>query len=363
MENVGQKDYPAKKGIQAMDSGLSLGPLSWVYDHPEITDIAVTCDGAVWCDTGSRMVLGRQIPAFRNKARLREYAMSLCAQLGIRLDDAHPIADAASAQGVRIHAVIAPIVPFGAAITIRLPNTSITSLNALVNNGMIPEAWQSALERCVASKANILITGATGAGKTTLLKALLSECKQNERIISVEEVREIFLTNHPHHIALVSREANVEGSGYVGLDQLVKATLRMRPDRVVLGECRGEEIADMLRVFSSGHRGGMVTLHADSVQRVPQRLISLGLLAGLDSAAVAMLVEGAFDVVLHVQRSQGIRRLDHIGVLEVHNGVLRARTLARWQDVEPSRFEKQTKQTVLNNHTASKTQSAGVTSS
>ena len=169
----------------------------------------------------------------------------------------------------------------------------------------MPKTWLPLLRGLVSRRATILITGGTGTGKTTLMKALLAECGASERIVTVEEVRELGMLGLANHVSLVSREANVEGAGAVGLPELVKATLRMRPDRVVLGECRGEEIADLLRALNSGHHGGMTTLHADGVARVPARMEALGLLAGLAPQALAMLMAGAFDVVLHLERRNG----------------------------------------------------------
>lgn len=136
----------------------------------------------------------------------------------------------------------------------------------------------------------------------------------------MEEIRELDGIAPPNHVALATREANVEGMGAIGLPDLVKATLRMRPDRVVLGECRGEEIADLLRAYNSGHRGGMTTLHADSVERIPARIVSLGMLAGLRPDAVAMLAEGAFDAVMHLERTGGRRRIAQLGLLRGSGG-------------------------------------------
>ncbi|NEG77769.1 CpaF family protein [Bifidobacterium avesanii] len=310
---------------------MHFGPLAELADDPRVTDVAVTCDGAVWADRGDGMREQRIAMPLRDPQVMREYAVQLCSQLGRRLDDACPIADASTADGMRVHAVIAPLVPQGAAISIRFPDRVGADLSRLAAQGMMPAAWMSALRRLVAARASMLITGGTGTGKTTLLKALLAECAQTERIITVEEVRELGGFNHRNHVSLVTREANVEGAGAIGLPQLVKATLRMRPDRVVLGECRGEEIADLLRAFNSGHHGGMATLHADSVARVPSRLAALGLLAGLEPGTLALFAEGAFDVLLHLERTRAGRRLVCIGALGVDaGGGLVGRPLASW---------------------------------
>ncbi len=308
---------------------MELGPLSALAKEPGVTDIAVTCDGTVWADWGRGMTSCGLRP-FSSPRSIREFAVRLCSQLGKRLDDACPIADASTAEGVRVHAVIAPLVPQGAAISIRLPDMAQPSLRTLASNGMFPTNWLPVLDTLVARQASILITGGTGAGKTTLLKALLKQCKPTERIITVEEVRELGMIQHANHVSLVTREANTEGAGAIGLTQLIAATLRMRPDRIIVGECRGAEIADLLRALNSGHRGGMTTLHANHVGAVPSRLVSLGLLAGLEPRATAALAEDAFDVVMHVERVDGKRRLVQIGCLESIEGRLVGRALASW---------------------------------
>ena len=197
----------------------------------------MTCDGRVWADRGNGMRETVLRVPFRSPQVVREYAVQLCAQLGRRLDDACPIADAASPDGIRVHAVIAPLVPQGAAISIRFPDRTMASLRHLSQLGVFPAAWLPMFVGLVRRHATVLITGGTGVGKTTLLKALLAQCDVNERIVTVEEVRELGELGRGDHVSLVTREANVEGVGAISLTDLVKATLRMRPDRVVLGEC------------------------------------------------------------------------------------------------------------------------------
>ncbi|MBT1163184.1 CpaF family protein [Bifidobacterium felsineum] len=316
--------------VQARKYAFSLGLLDELAADPAITDVAVTCDGRVWADSGSGMQEYRLAIPFRSPQVVREYAVQLCAQMGRRLDDACPIADASSVEGIRVHAVIAPLVPQGASISIRFPAGKAMSLLQLARNQMFPMDWLPVLQGLARRKATILITGGTGSGKTTLVKALLAQCGEMERIVTVEEIRELGDFGRANHVSLIGREANVEGAGAVSLTDLVKATLRMRPDRVVLGECRGEEIVDLLRAFNSGHRGGITTLHADSVSRVPSRLVSLGLLANITPQAMAMLAEGAFDVVLHAERIHGNRHIAQIGRLCTVAGELQGVPLASW---------------------------------
>ena len=294
----------------------TFGYLDGLVNDPAVTDIAVTGQGDVWIDRGAGMEEVPLRPGFTCPRAVRDFAVQLCAQLGRRLDDARPMADASSREGIRVHAVLAPLVPEGAAISIRLPNRNPPGLEKLVAGGLCPVSWLFILRALVVNRATILVTGGTGAGKTTLLRALLGMCPQEQRLVVVEEVRELGrIAGHRNLVSLAARESNIEGAGGVGLVDLVKATLRMRPDRIILGECRGEEIADLLRAFNSGHRGGMATLHADNVERVPARLAALGLLAGLEPRALAALAQGAFDVVIHLERTGGHRHIAQIGRL------------------------------------------------
>ena len=175
---------------------------------------------------------------------VRRLAVQLCAQLGERLDDARPIADASGADGTRVHAVIAPVVPYGASISIRLPSRMSATMDALQQAGCWPAQWRPILDRLVLARANILITGSTGSGKTTLLKALLLNCRASERIVLVEEVRELQGLGNLNTVSLCARAKNVEGAGEVTMGDLVRSTLRMYPTRVVVGEWRGGDRPD-----------------------------------------------------------------------------------------------------------------------
>lgn len=326
--------HGGESGMGMDGGGLSFGPLAPVVALDGVSDVAVLGDGSVWADSGNGMRRCDDIDVFRTPRMVRDYAVELCAQLGRRLDDACPIADASTIDGVRVHAVIEPLVPVGASLSIRLPDNRVNNLDTLVRNGFVPPGWDQRLASLVRSKANIIVCGGTGTGKTTLLKALLAVCDPSERIVSVEETRELGGIAHGDYVSLVSREPNVEGAGGVSLADLVKATLRMRPDRIVLGECRGEEISDLMRAFNSGHKGGMATIHADGVERLPGRLVGLGHLAGLSTQAVHSLAAGAFDVAIHLERLAGGRRIAQIGFLDTDStGGLRGCVACSWTPV------------------------------
>ncbi|WES64724.1 ATPase, T2SS/T4P/T4SS family [Microbacter sp. GSS18] len=215
--------------------------------------------------------------------------------------------------GLRVHAVLPPVAVDGTAISIRVPRRDQPTLVELEQRGMFPAAARRSLEAMVARRDNVLVTGPAGAGKTTLLAALLSAADERERIVTVEDVAELRL-RHPHHIRLEARQPNLEGAGAVGLSRLVREALRMRPDRLVVGECRGAEIRDLLAALNTGHDGGAGTLHANGLADVPARLENLGALAGLDDRAVARQAASAIDLVVHVgRRHDGARSLVGVG--------------------------------------------------
>ncbi|MFD0704360.1 CpaF family protein [Alloscardovia venturai] len=315
-----------------------LGPLSSLANKPGVTDIAVTSDGRVWADSGDGMHEDHLECGTLMPHDVRDFAVQLCASLGKRLDDAQPITDAVTSDGIRVHAVLAPIVPQGASLSIRLPDKRLNTLHDLVSARMIPPRWEKFVEQLVLARKSILVCGGTGAGKTTLVRAMLGIIPENERVILVEETRELATSLHANGESLTVRDANVEGAGQITLSDLVKATVRMRPDRIVLGECRGEEVADLLRALNSGHRGSFTTLHADSIERVPARLCALGLLAHIDVAATAMLAAHALDIVIHVVRDKNGRHISSIGRLETDlHGALIGVPLASWDGVNEPR--------------------------
>lgn len=307
------------------------GPLGPLLDIPGVTDVLVHGPSDVWIDRGGG--LERTAVRFSGPAEVREVAVRLAVAGGRRLDDAQPVVDARLPDGTRLHAILPPVADACAAIALRTVRARAMTLGDLELAGTLAPSLSAVLAGLVHARASILITGATGSGKSTLLASLLSLVDRGERIVLIEEAGEV-APEHPHVVRLVERRANVDGAGAVGLDRLVREALRMRPDRIVLGECRGAEVREVLLALNTGHRGGMTTLHANAPGEVPARLAALGSLAGMDARSVALHAAAAFDVVVHLERVDGVRRVVEVAALEAREsrGGLRLRVdvAARW---------------------------------
>ncbi|WP_416354653.1 CpaF family protein [Curtobacterium sp. VKM Ac-1395] len=212
--------------------------------------------------------------------------------------------------------VLAPVAVRGTTLSIRLPRGAPPTIDSLTHSGVFARVPRRLVEDAVARRRNVLVSGATGSGKTTLLAAMLALVPHDERIVTVEDVAELRV-DHPHVVGLEARQANAEGAGALGLDRLVREALRMRPDRIVVGECRGAEVRELMSALNTGHDGGAGTVHANGIADVPARLEALGALAGLAPDALARQAVSAFDLVLHLERSRGSRRLAAVGRLGV----------------------------------------------
>jgi pilus assembly protein CpaF len=233
---------------------------------------------------------------------------------GRRLDDAAPYADSRLPDGTRFHAVLAPVARPGTVISLRVPRARGFTLDELVGCGTITDEGARLLRRVVSRRLAFLVCGGTGSGKTTLLASLLSLVAPEERIVLVEDASELRPV-HPHVVALEARPANVEGAGVITVRDLVRQALRMRPDRLVVGEVRGGEVVELLAALNTGHEGGCGTLHANSAVDVPARVEALALAAGLGREATHSQLASAVDVVLHLaRRRDGARRLAQVAV-------------------------------------------------
>ena len=277
---------------------------------PEVTDVFVNGIDGLFVDRGRG---AERIGSWSiGEREVRDLAVALIGLGGRHIDDLTPLVDVRWPEGARVHAVLPPVACAGAAISIRLPATESPSLDDLGRSGMFDAATGARLAALVDARENILVTGSTGAGKTTLLAALLSLVPPGERIVTIEDVAELRIA-HPHHVRLEARQPNLEGAGGVGLARLVREALRMRPDRLVVGECRGDEVRELLTALNTGHEGGAGTVHASGLSEVPARLEALGALAGWDDRAIARQVVSAITAVVHVQRGRdGIRRVEGI---------------------------------------------------
>jgi len=278
-----------------------------------VTDVLVVGGQGTWVDRGNG--LERTRPDLPER-RAREFATELVARGGRHVDETTPCADVRHGDGIRVHVVLAPVSVGGTAVSIRLPRPGRPTLASLERSGTFARVPRAVVEQAVATRRNVLVSGATGSGKTTLLAAMLGAVPHDERIVTIEDVAELRV-DHPHVVRLEARQANAEGAGALGLDRLVREALRMRPDRIVLGECRGAEVRELLSALNTGHDGGAGTVHANGPADVPARLEALGALAGLGSEALARQAVSAFDVVLHVERLGGKRRLGSVGALRI----------------------------------------------
>lgn len=290
---------------------LGAGPLDELLGQPGVTDVALNGDGSVWVDRGDGMTRsGLTLAA----GEVRELAVRLATAAGRRLDDTAAYVDGLLPSGVRLHAILPPLVAQGAHVTLRVPARSGLRLEDLVAAGSMPPHWAQVLAGLVDQRVSYLVSGGTGAGKTTLLAALLGTCPRQDRVVVAEDVREL-VVDLPHVVHLEGRPPNVEGVGEVTLSTLVRQALRMRPDRLVVGEVRGAEVRDLLNALNTGHEGGCGTVHANGAADVVARVEALGALAGLSRDAVHAQLASAVEVVVHLRRIGRLRRVEGIGVL------------------------------------------------
>ena len=292
---------------------LGAGPLEPLLRYTGVTDVLVNGPDAVYLDRGDGLELTSV--RFPDEASVRRLAQRLAGSVGRRLDDATPYVDLRLPDGTRFHAVLAPLARPGPAISLRVPRARAFTLTELIERGTVNTDGASLLRRLVGSRLAFLVSGGTGSGKTTLLSALLSLVDPRDRVVIVEDASEL-RPNHPHVVGLESRPANVEGAGEIPMRVLVRQALRMRPDRLVVGEVRGAEVTDLLAAMNTGHEGGCGTVHANSAVDVPARIEALAMAAGMSQPAVHSQLAAAVDVVVHLGRgTDGTRRVAELAVL------------------------------------------------
>ncbi|MFG2148255.1 TadA family conjugal transfer-associated ATPase [Streptomyces sp. NPDC048696] len=317
-------------GAERLRSELvGTGPLEPLLADPAVTDVLVSAPDRVWVDRGSGLELTGV--RFTDTAAVRRLAQRLAAVAGRRLDDARPWVDARLPDGTRMHAVLAPVAVGADCLSLRVVRPRAFSLDELVAAGTVPPGGDGVLRALIEARVSFLVSGGTGTGKTTLLSTLLGLVGERERIVLAEDSAEL-RPDHPHVVRLESRPANQEGAGLVTLRDLVRQALRMRPDRLVVGEVRGAEVTDLLAALNTGHEGGCGTVHANTAADVPTRLEALGTAAGLDRAALHSQLAAALSVVLHLVRDRaGRRRVAEVRVLERDEaGLVVAVPALRW---------------------------------
>ncbi|MDF1603626.1 TadA family conjugal transfer-associated ATPase [Nocardioides sp. YIM 152315] len=291
---------------------VGAGPLEPLLRTPHVTDVLVNGPEHVYLDRGRG--LERTTVRFPDDGGVRRLAQRLAALGGRRLDDATPYVDLRLPDGTRFHAVLAPLSRPGTAISLRVPRRQPFTLEELTERGTLDPGTADLLDAIVGARLAFLVSGGTGSGKTTLLAALLTRVPATERVVVVEDASEL-RPDHPHVVALEGRPPNIEGAGAVDVRTLVRQALRMRPDRLVVGEVRGGEVVDLLAALNTGHEGGCGTLHANSALDVPARIEALALAGGLGRDAAHSQLASAVDVVLHLARDRaGIRRLRQVAV-------------------------------------------------
>lgn len=283
----------------------------------DVTDVFISASSGVWVQRGA--VASRSTLEL-TEAQTRELAVRLVDWGGRHIDDASPCVDVRLDAGVRVHAALAPVSVRGTEISIRLPTRSVSTLSDWLSSGGMSRDVCERLQRAVARSETLLISGATGAGKTALLACLMSAVPGEQRIITIEDVAELQI-EHPRVVGLEARQPNTDGRGEISIAELVRQSLRMRPERLVVGECRGPEVVDMLRAFTTGHSGGGSTIHANSLGDVAVRLDSLAALAGMSSSALARLAHAAIDLIVHIDVVEGIRQVS-LATLVVRDDVL-----------------------------------------
>ena len=301
--------HQSQNDEQTQTSGL--GILESLLNNSNITDILVNGHKEVWIDQGQG--LEKTKLTFLNEESVKSLAQKLALSTGRRLDQSQPYVDAQLTKTIRLHAVLTPIASPGTFISLRVHRPKTMSLTELVINKTLTTSQKKFLTEMIINKKSFVICGGTGSGKTTLLNSLLSDVEKSQRILIIEDSRELN-PQHPHVVSLEGRPANIEGMGLITMKDLIKQSLRMRADRLIIGEVRGAEVIDWLSALNTGHTGSAGTIHANSIHEVITRFESLDLMAGLSKEATHSQLKTALNYVIHIERNaDGKRRVRAIG--------------------------------------------------
>jgi pilus assembly protein CpaF len=307
--------HQSQNDEQTQTSGL--GILESLLNNSNITDILVNGHKEVWIDQGQG--LEKTKLTFLNEESVRSLAQKLALSTGRRLDQSQPYVDAQLTKTIRLHAVLTPIASPGTFISLRVHRPKTMSLSELVINKTLTTPQKNFLTEMIKNKKSFVICGGTGSGKTTLLNSLLSDVEKSQRILVIEDSRELN-PQHPHVVLLEGRPANIEGMGLITMKDLIKQSLRMRADRLIIGEVRGAEVIDWLSALNTGHTGSAGTIHANSIHEVITRFESLGLMAGLSKEATHSQLKTALNYVIHIDRNaDGKRQVRAIGEFQTNS--------------------------------------------
>ncbi|MCI9871518.1 CpaF family protein [Arthrobacter humicola] len=297
---------------EIMDDVLGLGPLQKFLNETAVTEIMVNGPDKVYVERGGRLYLTNA--RFSSEDHLRRIIERIVTKVGRRIDESSPMVDARLSDGSRVNAIIPPLAVNGASLTIRKFGQTPLTVDNLITFGTLTPEMAELLHACVQARLNILVSGGTGTGKTTLLNVLSSFLPADERIVTIEDAVELQLQQE-HVVRLESRPRNIEGKGEISIRDLVRNSLRMRPDRIVIGEVRGGESLDMLQAMNTGHDGSISTVHANSPRDAIARLETLVLMAGMDLPlrAIREQIASAVNLIVHISRLRdGTRRVTHV---------------------------------------------------
>ncbi|HEY1653868.1 MAG TPA: CpaF family protein, partial [Candidatus Tumulicola sp.] len=297
---------------EIMNEALGLGPLEDLIDDPDVTEIMVNGPESIYVERHGK--IERTVKRFADERQLRQVIERIITPIGRRIDESSPMVDARLPDGSRVNAIIEPLAIDGATLTIRRFGTRRLQTDDLVKIGALTASMLDFLRAAVEARLNIIISGGTGSGKTTFLNILSSYLPDSERIVTIEDAAELLL-NQAHVVRLESRPPNIEGTGEVRIRELLRNALRMRPDRIIIGECRGAEALDMLQAMNTGHDGSLTTIHANSPRDALSRIETMVLMAGFDLPvrAIREQISNALDVVIHTSRMRdGSRKITSI---------------------------------------------------
>ena len=306
------KETKARIKKELVDEILGYGPITDLLNNETVTEVMVNGPKKVYYETEGKLYLSDV--TFKDDDHVMQIIERIISPIGRRIDESVPMVDARLPDGSRVNAIIHPLSITGPTITIRKFSKEPFTINDLVRFDTLTQNMADFLDACVRARLNIIVSGGTGSGKTTTLNVLSSFIPKTDRIVTIEDAAELQL-NQDHVITLESRPPNIEGKGTVSIRDLVKNSLRMRPDRIIVGECRSGEALDMLQAMNTGHDGSLTTAHANSPRDVLSRLETMVLMAGIDLPirAIREQVQGAIDLIIHQARMRdGSRRITHI---------------------------------------------------